>query len=283
MRTDLAKCTTEKERGGSSLPSKKYSGRVRVEETDSTYDKEFGGLISSARRRQYGRGWDCKEFSDVLNPLKGTLRKNVGRPWDDVYSEFCQVLDNRSNSGIHIIGHMRQYVAMNCFMSNGKVWEHSPYSGQVEVWGFYVHPITGILCHVGDGRWRHHYKARPKAIVSVPNGAVTYELKGGFTNKQKKPVPDKWFAGTWVDVPKREAIYKRDVLGRAIIDPKTREYVVVEYKTTYEKKFTQRKSCNKKDMEFIRKYFRDHGQALRPTTTIVDPFSLHDNLLRYRS
>ena len=29
-------------------------------------------------------GWNAKEFSDVLGPLRRYLRKQVGRPWDKV-------------------------------------------------------------------------------------------------------------------------------------------------------------------------------------------------------
>src|SRR5271156_1602451 len=105
MRADLAKLTTEKERVGAKGKcfKTKYRGRVKAHpDPDHDYPKEYGGFRSSARRRH----WEHKEFTDVLSPLYGAIRKNVGRPWDDVYSEFCKVLDRRSVSGHHIWTHL---------------------------------------------------------------------------------------------------------------------------------------------------------------------------------
>ena len=53
-----------------------------------------------SRGRQYG--WNAKEFSDLINPLKRYLRSCIGRPWNKVHSELSQKLDRRSISGSHI-------------------------------------------------------------------------------------------------------------------------------------------------------------------------------------
>ena len=98
MREDLAKCTTEHPRAGARGKCYKthYGGKVEIHpDPDHDYLNEFGGYRSSARRRH----WNYKEFTDVLAPLRGNLRANLGRRWDDVYSEFCQVLDRRGLSG----------------------------------------------------------------------------------------------------------------------------------------------------------------------------------------
>jgi hypothetical protein len=56
--------------------------------------------------RQYG--WNAKEFSDVLGPLRRYLRKQAGRPWDKVWSEIATTLDSRSLTGQHIFDHIRR-------------------------------------------------------------------------------------------------------------------------------------------------------------------------------
>jgi hypothetical protein len=49
-------------------------------------------------------------FGDRLSPLFRWLESNCGRPWDDVYSEFCAVTDRRSIRGHHLWTHLDGYV-----------------------------------------------------------------------------------------------------------------------------------------------------------------------------
>ena len=102
MRPDLDKCTTEcYRRGAGSLEHTykiKFGGTVKVvPDPEHEYDNERGGFHSSARHRHK----ESKDFGDKLGALRGNIRANVGRPWDDVFSEFCQNLDRRSINGHH--------------------------------------------------------------------------------------------------------------------------------------------------------------------------------------
>ena len=191
MRPDIAKLTTERARRGRGYASAfktKYGGKVRINiDPDHQYEDEFGGYRSSARLRHQ----EHKEFSDVLNPLRGALRANIGRPWNDVYSEFCKFLDRRSMAGIHIFGHLVGFSSgrggevqtKGLFVGdNGKVYEYPRggyfpkgvlYNGKKfepsEVDGFYVHPVTGILC----------YKPRTYSYHGYSERAVLATLKEG--------------------------------------------------------------------------------------------------------
>src|SRR4051812_40809268 len=184
MREDLAKLTTEAPRRGSGYAKpQKYSGRVRfVPDPDHTYDEEFGGFHSSSPNRHR----NPKALSDRLSPLVGNLRKSVGRPWNDVYSEFCQFLDRNSMQGDHIFTHLRQEVKITgLYEEDGKVWKYEAgvfddrqkYDYKEKRWvdnpngklrlacdtlvtGFYVHPRTGILCHQ-DGDSSDSYFGNP--------------------------------------------------------------------------------------------------------------------------
>jgi hypothetical protein len=73
MRSDMAKVVTERPRRGHGNPSKKWGRRLRKNE----YDAEDHGPRRApiARRHQYG--WNAKEFSDLLGPLRRYLRKQV--------------------------------------------------------------------------------------------------------------------------------------------------------------------------------------------------------------
>jgi hypothetical protein len=70
-----------------------------------------------------------KELSDFLSPLQRHLRKNVGRPWNKVYSEIREAIDVRSLRGYHFLQHVRAEVGTNPLRTDG----------------FYVHPRSGLL------------------------------------------------------------------------------------------------------------------------------------------
>lgn len=218
MRKDLAKLTTEQERAGGGA-TKKYGGRVKVHpDPDHDYLKEYGGFRSSARHRQY----DYKSLTDVLNPLRGAIRKNLGRPWDDVYSEFARLLDRRSVAGIHIWGHMMDEVATHTYLAvDGRIYEkpqrYSRYPRQVS--GFYVHPITGILSYAMPEKYN----------------------RNGHQSIRKLPVPGM----EPMEYRKIDGLWYRCIVVRQKV-----------YKTVWdwdwEEVFTQKRSCNKKEIRWIK-------------------------------
>ena len=109
MRIDMAKVVTERPRRGHGNPSKKWGRRLGKNEHDAEDHGPTRAPI--ARRHQYG--WNAKEFSDLLGPLRRYLRKQVGRPWNKVWSEIVRNLDSRSLSGQHIFDHIRWEVAQH--------------------------------------------------------------------------------------------------------------------------------------------------------------------------
>jgi hypothetical protein len=46
-------------------------------------------------------------FTDVLGPLAGFLRSNVGRRWNKVYSELRPDLEVRKVTGLHIFDQLK--------------------------------------------------------------------------------------------------------------------------------------------------------------------------------
>jgi len=63
-----------------------------------------------ATQGKMGRNKWLTELGDRLSPLYRWLESNCGRPWDDVYSEFCAVTDRRSIRGHHLWTHLDGYV-----------------------------------------------------------------------------------------------------------------------------------------------------------------------------
>lgn len=116
MRKDLAKVLVERPRtGGQYVKNPKYlKHRGKIEEAPSRVGMS---------RRSRELGYDGKELSDNLQPLKRMLKKWVGRSWDKFYSELCQVFDKRKTMNAHIFGHLMSEVNTSAQYIGGKYYE----------------------------------------------------------------------------------------------------------------------------------------------------------------
>ena len=178
MRSDMSQVLIERPRSQSDWPSRKWAKRIPVSlDPDCEYEHEIIGKIKSSRRWQYG--YDCKNSTDLLGPLKGYLRSKVGQPWDKVYSEVCVNLDKRKTTGAHVFTHLWQYVDTNCWIGvDDKVYSHGKYGRTQPDW-FYVHPWTGLLCDSQNEGWRYRYKKKKEPITEYKiNGQLVMWIKG---------------------------------------------------------------------------------------------------------
>lgn len=114
-----------------------------------------------------------KWFGEHLGPLKRWLRSNVGRPWNDVYSEGSPIFKPDNVVRAHIRFHLLQMVERNTFMRDGEVWCRrygwGGFENRVSMFGgstchpvFYVHPETALLLEA-KSTWRQERKAQRQA------------------------------------------------------------------------------------------------------------------------
>jgi len=180
MKGYFSKLLTEQERSNSGAKSAKWGQRLKYD-PDSEYEDQPRRASSSRHQQERWTGED-KNLTDVLGPLRGYLRKNLGRPWDDVYSELCTGLDRRSVSGLHVFSHLWQYVDKNCWIGakTGKVYTDSN-RGPQTVDEFYVHPWTGLLCEVPRRRrrwWMADTKPEPVTEIKLDEGKSYKQIEG---------------------------------------------------------------------------------------------------------
>ena len=132
------------------------------------------------RRPYFNRKW----FGEHLGPLKRWLRSNVGRRWDDIYSEACRVIKPNDVVRLHIRTHMMQYVERNTFMRCGEVWYLSGW-GEAPVssirsstpWPrFYVHPETGVLHEAQQSKRKRRHWPRSDSETGLAEKRINKNL-----------------------------------------------------------------------------------------------------------
>lgn len=144
MRKDMGKIITERPRRGSRSRNAKTGMSIAWQGHDGEYN--YDKRQSSSRHRVWG--YNAKEFTDVLGPLYRYLDKQVGRPWNKVYSELSAFLDKRKVTHAHVFTHIDSYVEKDVYKGVDGKWHSRPYGGLIgdRYGGLYVHPKSGLIC-----------------------------------------------------------------------------------------------------------------------------------------
>lgn len=148
MREDIAKAICERPRvhdmwgsRGQRTKDLKPIRKVKLELVEGILDD-----ITSPSRgpmAKYG-----KDFSDLLAPLRGWARKQVGRPYDKAMSEVHRLLRGNGVSQAHALGHLKDYILSpnEIQIVNGKPFQKG-FLGNVPVYRdeLYGDPRDGII------------------------------------------------------------------------------------------------------------------------------------------
>ena len=136
MRPDMSKVIVERPRRGSRLRSAKFGVRLSPQ-----LEPDEADPLPPRRPREN------KSLNENLAPLERYLNKQVGRPWDKVYSEIRANLDGRKATQLHILQHLSGYVTTDCWTENGTLVGKGGFWGRAwPVEGLYVDPKTRLLC-----------------------------------------------------------------------------------------------------------------------------------------
>lgn len=165
IRKDMKKVIIERPRvGGGFFRKPPKPNSLKLVDDDCSPTRE------SMRK---GIGYDGKEQTDVLGPLKRFLTKNVGRRWDDVWSEVCE--HTQDFMGDHLRRHVSLYVEVNVHEEDGKLVNDRGIP--VGIWRdeFYV-DLDGILRKVNEYRRYRHKK--PEQNVFHMDGKDFYKHEG---------------------------------------------------------------------------------------------------------
>ncbi|HET7716185.1 MAG TPA: hypothetical protein VFK86_11205 [Bauldia sp.] len=136
MRGDLAQVIIERPRRGG------------LERRKGRPPRDADGLpAAEGMRRPHVLKRTGKSFNDLFGPIRRYLDKQVGRPWNKVYSEICAPLRAGRLIDDHLKRHIRELVAFDVVMDeSGRPRRRvaaGDYSGVFQP--YFVHPRTGIL------------------------------------------------------------------------------------------------------------------------------------------
>lgn len=160
MRNDHHKLICERQRSGSGSSYRDIRHDKNEAMNDEWWLEEVEDLEEDDKlihttnkkvsmRKTYKSRWINKSFNDHINPIRGFVRKNVGRKWDDVFSDFCAVYDQRAVLTKHLFQHLKWSIERNLVVKDDKLFTRSRRSGLEpieESWTeFYVDPRDGIL------------------------------------------------------------------------------------------------------------------------------------------
>lgn len=151
MRKDMCKLICERPRRGvrfyRNLPNEyRKAKRFKLNEDLECLDIYSG--VSKLPMKSKTLGWDRKEFNDYLRPLWRFIDKQVGRLWDDVYSEICENINLDSTTRRHVREHVDRHVIVHVtFNEHGDPCSRNGYYGLRELHkgALYKDPTDGIL------------------------------------------------------------------------------------------------------------------------------------------
>ena len=202
MRQDLNKLLCERERIRSQDHYKNY--RKLKKFNAGTDEDDVGQVRQEGMKSRYG--WHRKQFNENLNPLKGIIRKAVGRPWDKFYSELCETFDMNSVINQHILQHLYDYICVDGVKidEDGEIWISDHRWGRLQLLQdshvlYYVDPRDGIIKINKDRktyRQRNQEYARrrneelTKNDVWIDDKNILHQIDGVWYHYTLEPVPE---------------------------------------------------------------------------------------------
>ncbi len=190
MRADMHKVIVERPRWGGGC--ERHNRRANVPLEDRPRRQSMRAAHS-----------DRKCFGENFAPLRRWLRAQVGRPWDCIYSEACQVIKPDSTVRNHIKVHLLEMVERHTFWRDGEVWcfrqgwnaSEIPVAHIGASWAsFYVNPSSGLLCEAQSPRRRFSRREleaqkRAENCRWLNNEITLLKLSGCWFECEMRPLP----------------------------------------------------------------------------------------------
>lgn len=258
MRQDMSKVVTERPRVGMRVKAPKGEGKQKQRLRNKDY--EDSPKREKIRRKWKSGWWDCKEFTDVLGPLRGYLLKQVGRKWDDVYSEICKTLPAKTLQGKHIRDHIDWMVCKHVQIIDGVPCDGEggmsyglPLQGSKYFELVYVDPRDGILKKTPEREARRYKKSFNPDVIKVDEKIQMHKIGGiWYEIKVKKVNPDHYKREYKIPLGRRKHSYFTSTHFRMVDSVMGTTYVnEYEWKEVYQGNYLaiSKKQLNSKELK----------------------------------
>ena len=223
MRDDMFKVIVERPRRGvgyyRTLPNEYRAAKHFKLDYDFNVDDEYCSAKMPMRHRNLG--WDGKELNENLNPLRRFVAKQVGRLWDDVYSEISAKLDASSTVKQHVRDHLKDFVNFKTYCTeDGQRWAAGRYGPTPIYYRDFFVDEKGILCGSPE---KTRYKGKTFKEIRAANERVhKREINGVIYEKDDK--------GIWFRVDRTERTYMRTYFQGGGVAPIKRLYTEVTFR-----------------------------------------------------
>jgi hypothetical protein len=205
MRSDISKVLVERPRVGGEgkkhIRQNRRDTKQNLRNASKDEDVDVWSFHSMKRLHTSTPGSydDRKQLNENLNPLYRFLNKQVGRKWDDVYSEIMSNLNLNNAVQYHVWQHLIAHgiVETRTWIENDKIMQHG-YFGPEEVQSsyrvtYYVDPSDGVLRKYDrEPRYRTKKKVHTDRFYDKKNPLEYYHKLNGIWYKfgLRKPTAD---------------------------------------------------------------------------------------------
>lgn len=212
MRSDLHEMLIERPRVGWRRKTDR-GHKPRVGEWTGADDSYAGSYRPRRHRTKY--------FDDQLSPLRRWLHRQVGRPWDTIWSELARSIDSRTVVGRHLLDHVRGLVALDVEQDPAlRKFVNKPHDYRCihglphMVDGLYVGPRTKLL------RWRQppsrsaQRRAEPEPIRHADGSPA--DLRQLSPERLALMLRGIWYEVTLAELPKKTGLRVQHDLSRSM-------------------------------------------------------------------
>jgi hypothetical protein len=179
MRKDMAKVVVDCVR--LNRDAEKNVGKGRKLRFDDM--PHYEGMRAGRRR-----GWNRKKLRDRLNPLRRYFERQVGRPWNDVFSEISENINPDSTIQQHIRSHIFHLVEINTYRGDdGRICAKGT---RYFFHDLYVDPDDGVLRATQGWRYRDPPKKPPADFIFISYERAYQRLSGLWFEVLYSVVPE---------------------------------------------------------------------------------------------
>ncbi len=224
MREDMAKVIVERPRIKS-----RWASLTSPRSAQASEERNFIGM-----NRFHAERHGTKALNENLAPLKRYLFKQVGRPWNTIYSEISAHLRADNPVQQHVRDHLKDYVEIAPrpdVKTRHSRWTEAPWRQPL-----YVHPKTGLLCRTDSLAEVKAARRQAKAVSPKPITRIVLkpdlelrQIDGLWYEIHKAPIPAPQYRDDVKTViktigygPKRRTIESRHKI-RVLVTPSVRD------------------------------------------------------------